>query len=41
MATYLPVIAIESVAKKYNANPSDIAARLERYGLINDRLWKH
>lgn len=35
------VIAIESAARKYGADPSDLARRLERQGLIDGRLWKH
>lgn len=35
------VIAIESAAKKYGANPSILAQRLEHQGLIDGRLWKY
>lgn len=35
------VIAIESAAKKYDENPSNLADRLEKQGLIDGRLWKH
>lgn len=35
------VIAIESTAKKYATNPSELSQRLERQGLIEGRLWKY
>jgi len=35
------VIAIETAADKYSANPSDLAMRLEKQGLIEGRLWKY
>lgn len=35
------VIAIETTAKKYGIQPSVLAARLEKHGLIEGRLWKY
>lgn len=35
------VIAIEEAAKKYATNPSQLARRLAKQGLIGGRLWKY
>ena len=35
------VIAIEAVAKKMGISPSEVAQRLDKYNLIEDRLFKY
>lgn len=38
---FFAVIAIESAARKYSTDPSELTRRLARQGLIDGRLWKY
>lgn len=35
------IIAIEAAAKKMGISPSDVCKRLDKYNLIEDRLFKY
>lgn len=35
------IIAIEAAAKKMGISPSDVCIRLDKYNLIEDRLFKY
>ncbi len=35
------VIAIEAAAKKMGVSPSEVSRRLDKYNLIEDRLFKY
>lgn len=39
--TRFAVIAIEAVAKKLGVSPTEVSNRLDKYGLIENRLFKY
>lgn len=39
--TRFAVIAIEAAAKKLGVSPSEVCSRLDKYGLIKNRLFRY